>query len=712
MKKIFTLFLITFSIAATAKTSGLTDGKILTCPTAAIAYASSSFCAHDALQAVTLTGTDAYLGGTFSSTPGLMINSITGEIAPVSSAAGTYTITYNIPPNGPCPAIVATTVVTIDLMPGITLSSAAGTANQTVCSNVAITNINYSVTNASVTVTGLPTGVTETYAGGVLAISGTPTVTGIFNYTVNTVGGGGCPAASVSGTITVGGPTLTATTTGSICSGGNTNIVLSSNRPNTTYSWNIIRAGVMGGTQGSNTTGVINDILTTTGSSPGTATYSIVPYSNGCPGPPRTIVYTVFPIPTVTASPGSLTICSGNTTNINLSGNVAGTNYTWTALANGVYGANAGSGNNINQTLVANTAYPGTVEYIITPIINGCYGAPVSVMVTVNPTPQVIFAVDSHVLCSGEMAMIHLSSSNPQTTFIWTVVESGVTGAMAGNSSSNIVEIAQQLSATGPYNGTANYTIVPILNGCSGDPISITFTVYALPRPMLADGFICLDENGNTITPFLLDSGLHNGNYTFEWSYNGVTLPETESTYIASTPGQYSLVVTSLITACISDIQSVTVIGIEPGTVTSTQTEQPDGNYTITVNATGTGIFEYFIDGTLNDSNVFTDVPFGLHTITVMDLHGCTDITIELDLPEFEPQGGLTVGPNPVTDIVTLRNATPINKITVFNQLGQAVFEQEYNSKTVEVNLSDLNSGIYFISTDSNSNKKTKIVKN
>ncbi|MEK7227213.1 MAG: hypothetical protein AAB221_16225, partial [Bacteroidota bacterium] len=58
----------------------------------------------------------------------------------------------------------------------ITLTSAAGTDAQTVCVNTAITNITYSTTGATgATFSGLPAGVTGSWAANVVTISGTPT---------------------------------------------------------------------------------------------------------------------------------------------------------------------------------------------------------------------------------------------------------------------------------------------------------------------------------------------------------------------------------------------------------------------------------------------------------------------------------------------------------------------------------------------------------
>src|SRR5664279_2811846 len=51
--------------------------------------------------------------------------------------------------------------------------------------------------------TGLPTGVNGNWASNVVTISGTPSVTGSFPYTVSLTGG--CGSGSASGTITVTG---------------------------------------------------------------------------------------------------------------------------------------------------------------------------------------------------------------------------------------------------------------------------------------------------------------------------------------------------------------------------------------------------------------------------------------------------------------------------------------------------------------------------
>ena len=93
---------------------GTTTVSILKLPTATIAYTAESYTKNQGAQAVTLTGTDDYLGGTFSAGAGLSIDASTGTITPASSTAGTYTVTYTKAAVSPCAdALIASATVTI-----------------------------------------------------------------------------------------------------------------------------------------------------------------------------------------------------------------------------------------------------------------------------------------------------------------------------------------------------------------------------------------------------------------------------------------------------------------------------------------------------------------------------------------------------------------------------------------------------------------------
>src|SRR5439155_19217062 len=120
-----------------------------------------------------------------------------------------------------CGVITATGTITVTANNTVTLTSAAGTDKQTKCINTAITNITYATTGATgATFSGLPAGVNGSWAANVVTISGTPTASGTFNYTVTLTGG--CGVITATGTITIRPtPPATISITGSnpICSG-------------------------------------------------------------------------------------------------------------------------------------------------------------------------------------------------------------------------------------------------------------------------------------------------------------------------------------------------------------------------------------------------------------------------------------------------------------------------------------------------------------
>ncbi|KGO78581.1 hypothetical protein Q762_15135, partial [Flavobacterium cauense R2A-7] len=61
-------------------------------------------------------------GGSFTSTAGLTLNAVTGEITLSSSTAGTYTVTYTVPATVCGPVGVSTFSITITAVPTATIS--------------------------------------------------------------------------------------------------------------------------------------------------------------------------------------------------------------------------------------------------------------------------------------------------------------------------------------------------------------------------------------------------------------------------------------------------------------------------------------------------------------------------------------------------------------------------------------------------------------
>ena len=120
-------------------------------------------------------------------------------ISGTPTVAGTFN--YTIPLTGPCGMVnpVATGTITV------TASNTASAASDspTLCLNTALPRIRHNTTGATGigTITGLPSGVLAVWDADSIIISGTPSVTGTFNYSIPLTRG--CGNIIATGTITV-----------------------------------------------------------------------------------------------------------------------------------------------------------------------------------------------------------------------------------------------------------------------------------------------------------------------------------------------------------------------------------------------------------------------------------------------------------------------------------------------------------------------------
>ncbi|MCX6246085.1 MAG: hypothetical protein NTU98_15430 [Bacteroidetes bacterium] len=161
-----------------------------------------SVCVNTAITNITYTTTGA-TGASFSGLPAGVTGAWAANVVTISgtpSASGPFNYTVTL--TGGCGNITINGTITVTPANTITLSSAAGTNNQTVCINIPITNITYATTGATgASFAGLPAGVTGSWLANVVTISGTPSASGPFNYTVTLTGG--CGNVTANGTITV-----------------------------------------------------------------------------------------------------------------------------------------------------------------------------------------------------------------------------------------------------------------------------------------------------------------------------------------------------------------------------------------------------------------------------------------------------------------------------------------------------------------------------
>jgi|UPI00048A356E hypothetical protein len=269
--------------------------------TVTAASSSPTLCINTALTTITHTTTIATGIGTVTGLPAGVFaswfqNTITIRGTPTTSG----TFNYRIPTTGGCGDVATGTII---VRPNNTVTAAS--SMPTLCINTQLTPITHSTTGATGigTVTGLPSGITVVWIGNTITVSGTPTVSGTFNYSIPLTGG--CGTVNANGTIIVN-PNSTAPT------GASTQTFCTSPAPTvaslTATGANIKwYAAATGGTPLAATNALVNG-----------TTYYASQTDNGCESTSRLAVTVSVNNPTVSASSSS--ICVGQSTTLTVTG--------------------------------------------------------------------------------------------------------------------------------------------------------------------------------------------------------------------------------------------------------------------------------------------------------------------------------------------------------------------------------------------------------
>ena len=239
-----------------------------------------------------------------------------------------------------------------------------------------------------------------------------------------------------------------------------------------------------------------------------------------------------------------------------------------------------------------------------------------------------------------------------------------------------------------PFNTNTRLIYALVINrtsttGCP-DIVPIPLTVDKLPEVTLTGGFFCFDPATNLpIGTFDLFANVDPaaGSYTFEWTKDGVAYPvpdNTQNPITVNERGSYSVVVTNTVTGCISEpAPAVTVERTSTAVATASVTGYFTDNATITVivDASSLGAYEFQLDeGAYQDSNVFTNVATGTHTINIRDKNAsdCAasdpiEVTV-INYPKyFTPNG------DGIHDTWTIAGLGETAKIYIFDRYGKLI---------------------------------------
>ena len=416
-------------------------------------------------------GTTATSGHTYNWLPttGLSSSTVSNPTVTLTNPTGLpISTTYTVYANAGC-INSDTVIVTVNPL----ISIEAGTI-QTTCINSSITNITLATTGATgATFTGLPVGVSGSWATNVATISGTPSVAGTYNYTVSTIGGtGGCPPAETTGTISV-----TPIPAATINYGGSPYC----NSLSTFQLVTLIGTGAYTGGVYSSTAGLsINPAtgaITPSTSTPGTytVTYTIAA-SVGCAAVTATTSVTITALPTASISYTGAPFCSTVVTAQAVTLTGAG------AFTGGVYSSTAGlTINPATGAISPSTSITGTYTVTYTIAANaGCANVTTTTSVTITALPSASISYAATPFCSSVVTdqAVTLNGTGAFSGGIY----SSTTGLAINFVSGNIVPATSL-----PGNYVVTYTI-PASGGCASVLVSTNVTITPKPTAIIYYG--------------------------------------------------------------------------------------------------------------------------------------------------------------------------------------------------------------------------------
>ena len=226
--------------------------------TSATGTNNQALCVNNAITTITYSVGGSATGASVSGLPAGVSSTYNQQqhrftISGTPTATGTFN--YTVTTSGSsCANPTLSGSIVVNSNGTLAFTSATGTNNQTLCVNKAITNITYSVGGSATgaSVSGLPVGVSGSFSGTVFTISGTPTQTGTFNYTVITTGSS-CNNPSLTGKIVVNTAVTTAVAGPNQLNAVGTSTTLAGNTPTVgTGTWSIVSG--TGGSFGSTST--------------------------------------------------------------------------------------------------------------------------------------------------------------------------------------------------------------------------------------------------------------------------------------------------------------------------------------------------------------------------------------------------------------------------------------------------------------------------
>ncbi|MBX3163936.1 MAG: T9SS type A sorting domain-containing protein [Bacteroidetes bacterium] len=390
--------------------------------------------------------------------------------------------------------------------------------------------------------------------------------------------------------------------------------------------------------------------------------------------------------PTVSITASADTICQG--TPITLAASGTASNYTLTVSGN--------STGTVANTPLTITPSVSTTYVMLGEDNTGCMGISSSQYIHVVPAPVVnIWSIYPAAVCSGGTATMSIGGATDYFLEPGGIILSGI------SSYTFIPDVSTTYSLT----GTNSY-------GCMSSNTSVkAITVKPTPTISVNSGTICSGQS------FSL-SPVGGGTYVYSpFGADEVVSPPT---------GVYSYTVNSSLDGCVGNpaVSGLTVYAM-PNTFANASNIDVCKTQTVSLNASGADSYLWSTGATTSISSVgFVNTPTGtvVYTVTGTNSGACSktatvQITVNACVGIEEQQTNINhviVYPNPSNGKLTAElNKKGLEKnITLTDLTGRVVMTHKTTNEKIDFNISELNSGIYFLQVQSGAEKHTvKVVK-
>lgn len=312
--------------------------------------------------------------------------------------------------------------------------------------------------------------------------------------------------------------------------------------------------------------------------------------------------------------------------------------------------------------------------------------------ISFKPLPTATITPSGQVLVCGSSNFNLVANSGTNLTYQWT---------LNGNNIVSGINATYLPTATGSY-------AVKVTDSSTGCTKTSDVT-------LLSSSFLISPNGTNSfcgVQQLTVPLGSSNG---YQWKKDGEIISgATSATYSATTSGSYACVITN--GGCSSTTSATILNTTNAPTGNSSQSLVP-GSTLNSIIITGTNIQWY--------SSLTSSTPLSTTTLLVDEttyyasqtLNGCegprlaVTVTVQLGVSDFNTMK-ISYSPNPVTNFLDVKSNEILKSVSIINALGQIVFFKNFNNTNLQLDLSDLSAGSYFVKVQSNENQNTfKILK-